>query len=676
MRTPAAFISVSLLTCLAATAQDGWIKLESSCVTPPGRAMGGFVSLDIQGQCLQFGGETMEQGGTTYGDTWLWDGSTWREAAPTSSPRALEGVAMAYDIVRNRAVMVPGWDGNTYVQETWEWDAVAEDWQQMAPATQPRGRDWSAIAYDLARNNCVMFGGHDWQEPNGNGSLADTWTWDGVNWTSHAVAGPTARWGHAMAFDSANNSVLMFGGSEVNGVGNETWSWDGAAWTQLAPATVPPARQWHQMVFDGSRGRIVMVGGEWAGAFVNDAWEWTGTDWQQLTIAGPAPAAGSLRGMAYDLRLGGVVQFGGSVIPNRGGSTDETWVLHSSASNFASTAVYGSGCGAGTGSSIYEQFTAATPFDFAAGTGWSMFLAGGGYTVISGLNPIVAPIAPPIAFGDDATQQIALPWPLPLADGSTTSSIWVCSNGFIALEPTTSTTYLESATELLSGPARIAPLWDDLNPSAGGTINAEQDPTNPNLFHVTFTGVPEYGTTNSNDFQVSFEQAGGIEVKYGAVASLDSIVGYSPGNGATDPGSIDLSAASAAGVQTGNDFPALTFCSQGGTRPRLGTTLQLAIDGVPPTAGVAVMLLSAGQVNPGIDLTVVGFTGCSLYVSGGVSAPIPITGSTAAIALTLPNPSTLQGVSLYVQGAVSNATNVQPIPVAFTNGVELRIDSN
>jgi Galactose oxidase, central domain len=41
----------------------------------------------------------------------------------------------------------------------------------------------------------VLFGG----QGDDDNRLADTWTWDGMEWMQHGAAGPSGRWGAVMA---------------------------------------------------------------------------------------------------------------------------------------------------------------------------------------------------------------------------------------------------------------------------------------------------------------------------------------------------------------------------------------------------------------------------------------------------------------------------------------------
>ena len=80
-----------------------------------------------------------------------------------------------------------------------------------APLSRPQVRWNSPLAYDSSRGRVVMFGGTD---SSASRNLADTWEWDGTNWIQRAPAtSPTARAGHAMAYDSIRGRVVLFGGS-------------------------------------------------------------------------------------------------------------------------------------------------------------------------------------------------------------------------------------------------------------------------------------------------------------------------------------------------------------------------------------------------------------------------------------------------------------------------------
>jgi hypothetical protein len=186
------------------------------------------------------------------------------------------------------------------------------------------------MAYDGVRNMALLFGG----SAGGN----ETWEWDGVSWIKRDPATkPTGRTSHAMAYDSGNEKVVMFGGftGGPGGENGETWIWDGTNWFQVkGPAsatctgscvctatTCPSARLSHAMVYDGVGGKVLLFGGVTAGWTYNDeTWVWDGTDWTQLD-PDDGPTARNGHAMAYDSARGRVLLFGG----NTGSASDETW---------------------------------------------------------------------------------------------------------------------------------------------------------------------------------------------------------------------------------------------------------------------------------------------------------------------------------------------------------------
>ena len=52
------------------------------------------------------------------------------------------------------------------------------NWTRQHPAMSPSTRSYASMAYDQAIRKTVLFGGFD-----GDGDVADTWTWNGANWS-------------------------------------------------------------------------------------------------------------------------------------------------------------------------------------------------------------------------------------------------------------------------------------------------------------------------------------------------------------------------------------------------------------------------------------------------------------------------------------------------------------
>ena len=107
---------------------------------------------------------------------------------------------------------------------------------------------------------------------------------------------PSARAYHAMAFDAARGTVLLFGGQIGATFMNDTWSWDGAVWTQLNPSTTPPPLLFPAMVYDVAHQKVVLVGGN-----AGQTWTWDGSNWTQQTPA-HTPTPAMLASLTYDLK--------------------------------------------------------------------------------------------------------------------------------------------------------------------------------------------------------------------------------------------------------------------------------------------------------------------------------------------------------------------------------------
>ena len=337
----------------------------------------------------------------------------------------------------------------------------------------------------------------------------------------------------------------------------------------------------------------------------------------------------------------------------------------------ATNTLLGTGCGGNPpgDASAYEFFDGTTNVVDLSNTGQTYLWTGTGYVLIDGAGAIVAPTNAPTAFGDDDTQSVALPFGFPSAQGII-NDVFVCSNGYMSFENTTVADFSESVPEFLNQFNRLAFLWDDLNPSAGGTINLEA--VSASEFHITFTDVPEYGTAAGlNNVQVVLLDTGDIQVRYGSCTLLDALVGLSTGNGASDPGATDFSDLGTIGPVSFNTgvgpfYPDVSLVAD--TRPILGSSWDLTVQDIPVYGLFGVNFF--GLSNPALPLGFLGLPGCGLFADlGVVDGPWFPIGGNYSYSFAVPATSTaLLNFELFTQSAVFGAPNA--FGAVTSNGVK------
>ena len=180
----------------------------------------------------------------------------------------------------------------------------------------PMTRD-VAIAYHYWQAQIVAFGGLD-PSPGGCNPCGETWTWNGTTWSRQTPAhSPSARTAATMAFDDANQAILLFGGQAGQQSLDDTWqwNWEGQDWVQLHPSTAPSPRSNAIMSVDYAHNQVVLWGGwhwntEWNDyEFLSDTWTWDGKNWTEHDLPGPANGAIPPPSMTYDGNLDKVVMW-------------------------------------------------------------------------------------------------------------------------------------------------------------------------------------------------------------------------------------------------------------------------------------------------------------------------------------------------------------------------------
>ena len=292
---------------------DGvWTKVGSDAPSP--RL---FHSMATTSNGILLNGGT--PGGDSVGaldDTWRWTGMAWQKVVGATQAGQRVGASMAEHGPSRRVFMFGGSVGLTRTVSNELWEFVDEKWSLVSTTPLAVARTGTAMAYDAARLQLVLFGG----ELATQTTTSETDTFDGVSWTNRTPPPmPSPRQSASAAYDPLQGRMVVFGGANGSTRLNETWTFDGSTWTQQFPATRPTKRALAAMAYDVDRKRAMLFGGRDI-IDNNETWAWDGSQWTLVTTSGPAPRRAAA--MAYDARRHRLVLFGGQVSVLR---SNETW---------------------------------------------------------------------------------------------------------------------------------------------------------------------------------------------------------------------------------------------------------------------------------------------------------------------------------------------------------------
>jgi hypothetical protein len=146
-------------------------------------------------------------------------------------------------------------------------------WTQLSPTGPgPSARESASATYDSATNTMTVFGGDAGGTP-----FDDIWILSNANGTGGTPAwteltpsnnGPVARSGHTAIYDSVNNLMTVDGGWNGTALLGDTWVLSFAngqggtsAWTQIVPLTTAPGRRFHSAIYAPAQNQINIFGG-------------------------------------------------------------------------------------------------------------------------------------------------------------------------------------------------------------------------------------------------------------------------------------------------------------------------------------------------------------------------------------------------------------------------------
>jgi hypothetical protein len=212
--------------------------------------------------------------------------------------------------------------------DCWIADRSSGEWNRLE-AAGPTPRFGHAVATDSQRGQIYLFGG----ELTGGTFFSDLWAFDAESRSWELIhdgqSGPPARYGTALVFDG-NDALYLLHGFTFEGRFDDVWRFDlqDRSWeqVQITSSSAPLRRCLHEAVWSQSRTSIFMYGGCSSGygpCPQGDLWELdpvTGV-WREITSV--VPAGRMNPSLVIDDRADRLILFGGLTAE---GVASDLWV--------------------------------------------------------------------------------------------------------------------------------------------------------------------------------------------------------------------------------------------------------------------------------------------------------------------------------------------------------------
>ena len=245
-----------------------------------------------------------DRDGTFVNETWELDetAGAWTQYTTTgTAPTYYYTVGytrLGYDAGTHKVVLYQTAD------YAYEWDPATPTWTKVTVGhgTEAPPQYFPTLTYDPVRAVLVIVGGyynprHPWE--------LNTTDYTMVN-RSVPASGPLQRQYPAVAFDSTNGKLIVFGGRSATDslYKQDIWEWSGTDGTLMQRTTIdekPEGRYQSAMVYDSKRKRMLLYGGTGNATF-DDLWQWDPATrvWSKITVSGTRPAATYGHWMFYD----------------------------------------------------------------------------------------------------------------------------------------------------------------------------------------------------------------------------------------------------------------------------------------------------------------------------------------------------------------------------------------
>ena len=296
---------------------------DSGGPAPPARAGAAIGYDEGRNEVVMFGGQGA---GGLLDDTWVWNGATWSQEHPASSPQVSNAVLpdLVYDAAHKELLLfLPSAGPVTGGPRVWAWDGST--WSSRAGPDFHGGHGWSS-GYDPVSRRVVLL--EHYQNVDTPSPSDTTWVWDGGAWSVPHLSGGGPQLG-TLFYDWRTGRLGCWESVKgVFGTQMRVWDWDGSGWVDtgshrmdgqslaaatdmlpsvdrvtgqllwylprtarlalwtgsgvadLAPGGLPPGREEAAIAPEDRDGLVLLFGGrEDNGQVLGDTWVWDGHAW-------------------------------------------------------------------------------------------------------------------------------------------------------------------------------------------------------------------------------------------------------------------------------------------------------------------------------------------------------------------------------------------------------------
>lgn len=263
-----------------------WTNITSSLSQSPSPRYGALMTYDAADQELVLlGGYTVTSGTNFVNDTWTFSHGAWSRS--TQFPVGIwMDAELTYDAT-NGYVLFAGITLSTPQNYGQTWSFRDGDWKLLSDSDP--GLQWDPLTFDSADSYVLQLGGN-------NSYVTYSWnkTWNNVGASDEP---PLNGW-QPIVDDPPLNVVLFPEMTDWNSHQYGmflTWTYAGATWTNITSsiATPPPMRQGASLAFDGADNYVLLFGGATSSTYFDDSWTFTSTAVAQLQVhASASPTIG------------------------------------------------------------------------------------------------------------------------------------------------------------------------------------------------------------------------------------------------------------------------------------------------------------------------------------------------------------------------------------------------